>query len=102
MQEPLMSHFILNKLQSQSRSPTAYLAALLRLLGEAESAGLVSPGDVEVMEEEEVDEDGPAGDFRTADAADYDETGRGMSMGRPGAPWWDLVEPQLAQVLLDR
>ncbi|XP_043990845.1 proprotein convertase subtilisin/kexin type 1 inhibitor, like [Gambusia affinis] len=88
--------------EQEEEQRAAYLAALLRLLGEAESAGLVSPGDVEVMEEEEVDEDGPAGDFRTADAADYDETGRGMSMGRPGAPWWDLVEPQLAQVLLDR
>ncbi|XP_014878176.1 proprotein convertase subtilisin/kexin type 1 inhibitor, like isoform X1 [Poecilia latipinna] len=104
MQEPPMSHFIQNKLQSQSCSPTAYLAALLRLLSEAESAGLVGPGDVEVMEEEEDEEEEqrPPGDFQTADAADYDETGRGMSMGRPGAPWWDLVEPQLTQALLDR
>ncbi|XP_014826461.1 PREDICTED: uncharacterized protein LOC106905917 isoform X2 [Poecilia mexicana] len=100
MQEPPMSHFIQNKLQSQSCSPTAYLAALLRLLSEAESAGLVGPGDVEVMEEEEDEEEeqGPPGDFQTADAADYDETGRGMSMGRPGAPWWDLVEPQLVRM----
>lgn len=87
-------------LENQSCAPTAYLAALLRLLSEAESAGLVGPADVEVVEEE--DDEGPPGDFRTPDAADYDETGQGLSMGRPSAPWWDLVEPQLAQALLDR
>ncbi|XP_027867381.1 proprotein convertase subtilisin/kexin type 1 inhibitor, like isoform X1 [Xiphophorus couchianus] len=90
--------------EQEEEQRAAYLAALLRLLSEAESAGLVGPGDVEVLEEEEdeEEEEGPPGDFQTADVADYDETGRGMSMGRPGAPWWDLVEPQLAQALLDR
>lgn len=80
---------------------TAYLAVLLRLLSEAESVGLVSPGDVEVVEEEEDEEDdqGPQGDFQSPD---YDETGRGLNMGRPPSAWWGPVEPQLAQALLDR
>ncbi|MEQ2159792.1 hypothetical protein GOODEAATRI_026893, partial [Goodea atripinnis] len=93
-----------NNLKSQTCPPTAYLAALLRLLSEAESVGLAGPGAIEVVEEEEDEEDdqGPPGDFQTPDVADYDETGQGMSMGRPNAPWWDLVEPQLAQALLDR
>ncbi|TDH11055.1 hypothetical protein EPR50_G00081590 [Perca flavescens] len=82
----------------------AYMAAMLRLLSEAESAGLVGPGDVEVVEEEEDEEDdrGPQGDFQGPAPADYDETGRGLNMGRPPAAWWGLVEPQLAQALLDR
>ncbi|KAM4738415.1 proprotein convertase subtilisin/kexin type 1 inhibitor, like [Anableps anableps] len=90
--------------EQEEEQRAAYLAALLRLLSEAESAGLVGPGDVEVVEEEEDEEDdeGPPRDFQTPDVADYDETGRGMSMGRPSAPWWELVEPQLAQALLDR
>lgn len=90
--------------EQEEEQRAAYLAALLRLLSEAESAGLVGPADVEVVEEEddEEEDEGPPGDFRTPDAADYDETGRAVSMGRPGAPWWDVVEPQLAQALLDR
>lgn len=111
-----VNHFIVNKssahlfaeieslLIDQSHVSTAYLAALLRLLSEAESAGLVSPGDVEVVEEEEDEEDdqGPPGDFQGPAPPDYDETGRGMNMGRPPAAWWGLLEPQLAQALLDR
>lgn len=85
---------------------TAYLAALLRLLSEAESVGLVGPGDVEVVEEEEEEEDednqGPRGDFQDQALPDYDDTGRGMNMGRPPADFWRLLEPQLAQALLDR
>lgn len=83
---------------------TAYLAALLRLLSEAESAGLVGPGDVEVVEEEvdEEDDQSPLGDFQRPVPADYDETGQVMTMGRPPAAWMGLLEPQLAQVLLDR
>ncbi|CAI5648704.1 unnamed protein product [Oreochromis niloticus] len=90
--------------EQEEEQRAAYLAALLRLLSEAESAGLVGPGDVEVVEEEEDEEDdqGPTGDFQGPAPADYDETGRGMSMGRPRAAWWGLVEPQLAQALLDR
>ncbi|XP_028265480.1 proprotein convertase subtilisin/kexin type 1 inhibitor, like isoform X2 [Parambassis ranga] len=82
----------------------AYLAALLRLLSEAESAGLVGPGDVEVVEEEEDEENdqGPPEDFQSPVPPDYDDTGRGISMGRPPAAWWGLVEPRLAQSLLDR
>lgn len=79
---------------------TAYLTALLRLLNEAESAGLVRPGDVE--EEDEEDDQGPPGDFQGPAPPDYDETGRGMNMGRPRAAWWGLLEPKLAQALLDR
>lgn len=65
---------------------------------------MVGPGDVEVIEEEEDEEDdqGPPGDFQGPAPPDYDETGRGMSMGRPQAAWWGLLEPQLAQALLDR
>ncbi|XP_060914387.1 proprotein convertase subtilisin/kexin type 1 inhibitor, like [Labrus mixtus] len=83
----------------------AYLSSLLRLLSEAESAGLVNPGDVEVVEEEEDEEDDQEtpGDFQGPAPPDYDETGgRGLSMGRPPAAWWGLLEPQLAQALLDR
>ncbi|GLD69113.1 uncharacterized protein AKAME5_002042600 [Lates japonicus] len=90
--------------EQEEEQRAAYLAALLRLLSEAESAGLVGPGDVEVVEEEEEEEDdqGPPGDFQGPPPPDYDETGRGMSMGRPPAAWWGLLEPQLAQALLDR
>lgn len=82
----------------------AYLTALLRLLNEAESVGLVGPGDVAVIEEEEDEEDDrdPRRDFRGPAPADYDETGQGMRMGRPPGAWWGLLEPQLAQALLDR
>ncbi|XP_029974666.1 proprotein convertase subtilisin/kexin type 1 inhibitor, like [Salarias fasciatus] len=91
--------------EEEEEQRAAYLGALLRLLSQAESAGLVGPGDVEVVEEEEDEEDdqGPQSDFRGPVPADYDETGRGlMSMGRPEAAWWGLVEPRLAQALLDR
>ncbi|XP_041858818.1 proprotein convertase subtilisin/kexin type 1 inhibitor, like [Melanotaenia boesemani] len=87
--------------ENEEEERAAYLSALLRLLSEAESVGLVGPGDVEVVEEvEEEDEEndqGPPGDFQ-----DYDETGQRMSMGRPPAAWWSLVGPQQTQVLLDR
>ncbi|XP_034534305.1 proprotein convertase subtilisin/kexin type 1 inhibitor, like [Notolabrus celidotus] len=87
----------------EEEQKAAYLAALLRLLGEAESTGLVDP-DVEVVEEEEDEEDdeGTPGDFQGPAPSDYDETGRGLNMGRPPAAWWGLLEPQLAQALLDR
>ncbi|KAK2898192.1 proprotein convertase subtilisin/kexin type 1 inhibitor, like [Channa argus] len=90
------------ELEEEQRA--AYLAALLRLLSEAESAGLVGPGDVEVAgeDQEEDDDQGPQGDFQGPAPPDYDETGRGMSMGRPTAAWWGFLEPQLAQALLDR
>ncbi|XP_062283160.1 proprotein convertase subtilisin/kexin type 1 inhibitor, like [Scomber scombrus] len=90
--------------EQEEEQRAAYLASLLRLLNEAESAGLVGPGDVEVIEEEDdvEDDEGPPEDFQGAAPADYDETGRGMSMGRPPAAWWGLLEPQLAQALLDR
>ncbi|KAM6924975.1 proprotein convertase subtilisin/kexin type 1 inhibitor, like [Xenentodon cancila] len=80
----------------------AYLASLLHLMSEAERAGLVGPGDVEVVEEEEEDDQGSPGDFQDPSLPDYDDTGRGMNMGRPPADWWRLLEPQLAQALLNR
>lgn len=89
---------------SQSHLSTAYLAALLHLLNEAESTGFLGPADVEIVEEEEDEEDDqePPRDFQGPAMVDYDETGRGMSMRRPPAATWGLLEPQLAQVLLDR
>ncbi|XP_040908612.1 proprotein convertase subtilisin/kexin type 1 inhibitor, like [Toxotes jaculatrix] len=83
--------------EQEEEQRAAYLAALLRLLSEAESAGLVGPGDE--------DDQGPPGDFQGPAPPDYDETGRGMSMGKPPAAWWgllDRMEPQLAQTLLER
>ncbi|XP_042338022.1 proprotein convertase subtilisin/kexin type 1 inhibitor, like, partial [Plectropomus leopardus] len=91
--------------EQEEEQRAAYLAALLRLLSEAESTGLVGPGDVEVVEEEDNEEDdwGPPADFHGPAPPDYDETGgRGLDMGRPPAAWWGLLEPQLAQALLDR
>lgn len=83
--------------------PPAYLTALLRLLSEAEQAGLVGPGDLEVVEEEvddeEEDDQEPAEDFQRPLPPDYDETGRGLSVARP---WWGRAEPQLSPALLDR
>ncbi|XP_070766018.1 proprotein convertase subtilisin/kexin type 1 inhibitor, like [Enoplosus armatus] len=80
--------------EQEEEQRAAYLAALLRLLSEAESAGLVGPGNE--------DDQGPPGDFQGLAPPDYDETGRGLNMGRPPAAWWGLLEPQLAQALLDR
>ncbi|XP_059189976.1 proprotein convertase subtilisin/kexin type 1 inhibitor, like [Centropristis striata] len=88
--------------EQEEEQRAAYLSALLHLLSEAESAGLVGPGDVEVVEEEEEEDQGPPGDFQGPAPPDYDETGRGLNMGRPPAAWWGLLEPQLAQALLDR
>ncbi|XP_071383817.1 proprotein convertase subtilisin/kexin type 1 inhibitor, like, partial [Centroberyx affinis] len=78
--------------QQEEEQEAAYLAALLRLLSEAESAGLVGPGD----------EEREPGDFRGPAPPDYDETGRALSMGKPPAAWWGRLEPQLAQALLER
>ncbi|XP_029911633.1 proprotein convertase subtilisin/kexin type 1 inhibitor, like [Myripristis murdjan] len=92
------------ELQQEEEQEAAYLAALLRLLSEAESAGLVGPGDVDVVEEEEEDEEDEEepGDFQGPAPPDYDETGRAVSMGKPPAAWWGLMEPQLAHALLQR
>lgn len=82
----------------------AYMSALLRLLSEA---GLVRPGDMEVVEEEvddeEEDDQEPPDGFQRPIPVDYDETGQGLATGRPSAAtWWGRLEPQLAQALLDR
>lgn len=83
----------------------AYMSALLRLLNEAESARLVGPGDVEVVEEEveeEEDDQEPPDGFQRPIPVETDETGQGLVVGRPSATWWGRLEPQLAQALLDR
>lgn len=83
----------------------AYMSTLLRLLSEAESARLVGPGDVEVVEEEvddEEDDQEPPDGFQRPIPVDSDETGRGLTGGRPSATWWGRLEPQLAQALLER
>ncbi|XP_029363276.1 proprotein convertase subtilisin/kexin type 1 inhibitor, like [Echeneis naucrates] len=90
--------------EQEEEQRAVFLAALFRLLSEAERAGLVGPEDVEVVEEEDNEEDdrGTPGDFQGPAPPDYDETGRGMSMGRHPAAWLGLLEPQLAQAVLDR
>lgn len=93
-------------LTGQSHASAAYLAALLRLLSEAESTGLVGPAEVQVVEEEDEEDDGDdedmPTDFQGPPPPDYDETGQGLSMGRPPAAWWSLLEPRLAEALLER
>lgn len=77
--------------QQEEQQRAAYLSAVLRLLADAERAGLVNPElQVDVDQEE------------LKSVPDYDETGPRMSMSRPQAPWWRLVEPQLAEALLQR
>ncbi|XP_010867184.1 proprotein convertase subtilisin/kexin type 1 inhibitor, like [Esox lucius] len=73
---------------------TAYLAGLLRLLNEAEGAGV----------EEDSEEDQVPGDFQGPYPQDYDETEPGMRMGKPqaAAQWQGLLDPQLTQALLNR
>ncbi|XP_068599113.1 proprotein convertase subtilisin/kexin type 1 inhibitor, like [Brachionichthys hirsutus] len=91
--------------EQEEEQQAVYLAALLRLLTEAERAGLVSPGDVEIIEEDEEDEEdgqSPHRDSQGPSPLDYDETGRAFNMGRPPAAWWGLLQPQLAQALLER
>lgn len=92
--------------EEEEQQRAAYLAALLRLLSEAEGAGMVGPAEVQVVEEEEEedddDEDMPTDFQGPAAPPDYDETGQGLSMGRPPAAWWSLLEPRLAEALLER
>ncbi|XP_061841475.2 proprotein convertase subtilisin/kexin type 1 inhibitor, like [Nerophis lumbriciformis] len=76
--------------REQEEQRAAYARAVLRLLAEV-------AGDDVLLEE-----DGARGDFRGRPPADYEETGRGLSMGRPPAPWWTLVAPQLLEALMDR
>lgn len=80
--------------QEEEQQRDAYLSAVLRLLSDADRAGLMNP-EVELVEEDQELDQGPL-------PQDYDETGRRLSMSRPRAPWWTLVEPQLAQALLQR
>ncbi|CAL8369848.1 unnamed protein product [Lota lota] len=68
--------------------------------GEAEGAGLVNPGDMDVMDV--VEEEGP---YQRPAAQDYDDTGRSMSPGNSQAASWALLErldPHLARTLLER
>lgn len=84
---------------NQSNVSAAYLSALLRLLSEAESRGLVGPGDMQVIEEED---HGPSQNFQGHALPDYDETPQAVMMGRPPGAWWGVLEPQVVQGLLDR
>ncbi|XP_034027339.1 proprotein convertase subtilisin/kexin type 1 inhibitor, like [Thalassophryne amazonica] len=90
----------------EEKQRAAYLKALLHSLSEAENAGLVNTRDVDEDEEEEdLEEDSdqrPPRDFQDTVPVDYDETGLARSMGRSRPTWWGLMEPQLAQALLDR
>lgn len=61
------------------------MGALLQLLSDAKGAGL----GVEEDNQEQV-------------VQDYDESGRGVSIGRSPADWQSLMELQLAEALLDR
>ncbi|XP_068196407.1 proprotein convertase subtilisin/kexin type 1 inhibitor, like [Antennarius striatus] len=93
--------------EQEEEQQAAYLAALLHLLTEAERAGLVNPGDVEIVEEdeeeeEEDDDQSPQRDSHGPAPLDYDETGQALNMGRPPAAWWGYLKPQLAQALIDR
>ncbi|KAM8862504.1 proprotein convertase subtilisin/kexin type 1 inhibitor, like isoform 2-T2 [Spinachia spinachia] len=86
--------------EQEEEQQAGFWTALLHLLSEAQNAGLVDPGDVEVVDGEE-DNRGPPGDF-LGTAADYDETGGRSNVGRPTAAWWGLLEPHMAQALLER
>lgn len=77
--------------QQEEQQRAAYLSAMLRLLADAETAGLVNPELQVDLDQEEI-----------KSLPDYDETGPRLSMSRPQAPWWRLVEPQLAEALLQR
>lgn len=85
--------------QEEEEQAAAYLANLLRLLNEAKSVGLVGPGAVGLVEEEE--EERP-GDFQ--EPPDYDET---SVIGNTQTAWRmqpriDRMDPEVAQALLDR
>ncbi|XP_059916103.1 proprotein convertase subtilisin/kexin type 1 inhibitor, like [Gadus macrocephalus] len=81
-----------NQRREQEQEGAAYMAAMLRLMSEAEGAGLVNPGDMDVMDvvEEEEEEGG----------------GALPAPGNPGlAASWALLErmdPRLARTLLER
>lgn len=66
--------------------------------------GMISPGDVEVIEEEEDEDDnlGPRADFQDVSQTDYGLMGHRPTIARPPAARWGLRDPQLAQTLLDK
>ncbi|XP_056451961.1 proprotein convertase subtilisin/kexin type 1 inhibitor, like isoform X3 [Gadus chalcogrammus] len=88
-----------NQRREQEQEGAAYMAAMLRLMSEAEGAGLVNPGDMDVMDvvEEEEEEGGP---FQRLATQDYDDTGRGMSPGNSQAASWALLERYLVARIL--
>ncbi|XP_004084577.1 uncharacterized protein LOC101159720 [Oryzias latipes] len=71
--------------EQEEDQKAVYLGALLQLLSDAKGAGL----GVEEDNQEQV-------------VQDYDESGRGVSIGRSPADWQSLMELQLAEALLDR
>ncbi|KAK0130856.1 hypothetical protein N1851_034469 [Merluccius polli] len=93
-----------NQRREQEQEGAAYMAAMLRLMSEAEGAGLVNPGDMDVMDVVEEEEEGP-GPYQGPADQDYDDTSRSIRPGNSQAASWALLErldPQLASALLER
>lgn len=81
----------LQRLENEQRQEqeAAYLAGLLRLLGEAENNGQARPEE----EEEQMD-----GDFQESYPPDYDETEQTVNMAKPQP----VLDPKLTEALLNR
>ncbi|XP_039630905.1 proprotein convertase subtilisin/kexin type 1 inhibitor, like [Polypterus senegalus] len=73
----------------------AYLANMLRLLSEVGQEGYVSP--IKSSKEPSL----AMGDFQGQYPSDYDETGVPNNMVKPQGGWQNLLDPQLAQALLN-
>ncbi|KAJ0064434.1 hypothetical protein NL108_006469 [Boleophthalmus pectinirostris] len=84
--------------QEEQQQRAAYMNAVLQL-ADAERAGLVNP-EVQVELDQDQEEDLNPSEIKSL--PDYDESSPRLTMSRPQAPWWRLVEPQLAEALLQR
>ncbi|XP_072305517.1 proprotein convertase subtilisin/kexin type 1 inhibitor, like isoform X2 [Eucyclogobius newberryi] len=85
--------------EQQQQQRAAYMSSLMQLLADAERAGLVNP-ELQVELDQDQEEDLNPTEIKTL--PDYDETSPRLTMSRSQAPWWRLVEPQLAEALLQR
>ncbi|XP_033825752.1 proprotein convertase subtilisin/kexin type 1 inhibitor, like [Periophthalmus magnuspinnatus] len=85
--------------QEEQQQRAAYMSAVLQLLADAERAGLVNP-ELQMELDQDQEEDLNPSEIKTI--PDYDDTSPRLTMSRPQAPWWRLVEPQLAEALLQR
>ncbi|CAL1605863.1 unnamed protein product [Knipowitschia caucasica] len=79
--------------QQEQQQRAAYMSAMMQLLADAERAGLVNA---------ELDQDQEESPAEIKTIPDYDDMSPRLTMSRPQAPWWRLVEPQLAEALLQR